>query len=316
MNGHLLSGMQLSGAAALSQVWKKDVILDTDIVGDIDDTWALGMLLNSPELNLKLVSVGTGNPAQRAQVVAKMLQTMGRTDVPIAIGLYSTVNATNPKQLRWAADYDLNAYPGKVYWHGVDAIIEALEASENPTLICIGPLMDIMQVCLRRPDLCAKTDFVAMAGSVYKGYEGKRGADPEWNVRVQIPEAQTVFATKWKSMTITPLDTCGLVRIKGERYQRLKFSNSPLVKMILENYRYWLDKPGQKDENTSSVLFDTVAVYLAYTHDNLEMKTVNIEIDNNGVMQVDTPKGKPVNAAINWIDLDAYEEYLIKRLMK
>ena len=26
------------------------VILDTDIGGDIDDTWALGMLLNCPEL--------------------------------------------------------------------------------------------------------------------------------------------------------------------------------------------------------------------------------------------------------------------------
>ena len=31
------------------------VILDTDIGGDIDDTWALAMLLKSPELDLKLV---------------------------------------------------------------------------------------------------------------------------------------------------------------------------------------------------------------------------------------------------------------------
>ncbi len=31
------------------------VILDTDIGGDIDDTWALGLLLKSPELDLKLV---------------------------------------------------------------------------------------------------------------------------------------------------------------------------------------------------------------------------------------------------------------------
>jgi inosine-uridine nucleoside N-ribohydrolase len=82
----------------------KDVILDTDIVGDIDDTWALGMIVNSPELNLKLVSTATGNPLLRAKCVAKMLTRLGRTDVPIAIGLYSTVNATNFKQLGWAAD--------------------------------------------------------------------------------------------------------------------------------------------------------------------------------------------------------------------
>ena len=34
---------------------KIPVILDTDIGGDIDDTWALAMLLKSPELDLKLV---------------------------------------------------------------------------------------------------------------------------------------------------------------------------------------------------------------------------------------------------------------------
>ena len=89
-----------------------------------------------------------------------------------------------------------------------------------------------------------------------------------------------------------------------------------VAKMIVENYRHWLGKPNQTDETESSVLFDTVAVYLAYTHDNLVMKTVNIEIDDGGVMRLDTPKGKPVQAAIDWVDLGAYEEYLVKRLTK
>lgn len=31
------------------------VILDTDIGGDIDDTWALVMTLKSPELDVKLI---------------------------------------------------------------------------------------------------------------------------------------------------------------------------------------------------------------------------------------------------------------------
>lgn len=33
---------------------KIPVILDTDIGGDIDDTWALVMILNSPELDLNV----------------------------------------------------------------------------------------------------------------------------------------------------------------------------------------------------------------------------------------------------------------------
>jgi hypothetical protein len=46
-------------AAALltrSVTAKTPVILDTDIGDDIDDTWALAMLLKSPELDLKFVT--------------------------------------------------------------------------------------------------------------------------------------------------------------------------------------------------------------------------------------------------------------------
>ena len=37
------------------------VVLDTDIGGDIDDTWALAMLLGCPELDLRLVVSATGD---------------------------------------------------------------------------------------------------------------------------------------------------------------------------------------------------------------------------------------------------------------
>ena len=59
---------------------KKPVILDTDIGIDIDDTWALAMLLNSPELDLRLVSVATGDAAYRARLAAKFLDRAGRAE--------------------------------------------------------------------------------------------------------------------------------------------------------------------------------------------------------------------------------------------
>ena len=42
------------------------VILDTDIGDDIDDTWALALLLKSPELDLKLVVGDYGEAQYRA----------------------------------------------------------------------------------------------------------------------------------------------------------------------------------------------------------------------------------------------------------
>ena len=54
------------------------LILDTDIGDDIDDTWALGFLLKSPELDLKLVVGDYGRPNYRARLLAKFLQNVGR----------------------------------------------------------------------------------------------------------------------------------------------------------------------------------------------------------------------------------------------
>ena len=57
---------------------KIPVILDTDIGDDIDDTWALVMLLKSPELDLKLVVTDFGKAPYRAKIAARILETAGR----------------------------------------------------------------------------------------------------------------------------------------------------------------------------------------------------------------------------------------------
>ena len=55
----------------LAKAGKKiPVVFETDIGGDIDDTWALGMLLKSPELDVKLVTSDSGNDVYRAKILA------------------------------------------------------------------------------------------------------------------------------------------------------------------------------------------------------------------------------------------------------
>ena len=62
---------------------KISVILDTDIGGDIDDIWALVLLLKSPELDLRLVTTATGDTHYRAKVVVRLLEIAGRGDSPL-----------------------------------------------------------------------------------------------------------------------------------------------------------------------------------------------------------------------------------------
>jgi len=67
-------------------VIKIPVILDTDIGLDIDDIWALGLLLSCPELDVRLITTTSGNTIIKAKLVAKFLEIADRTDIPIGIG--------------------------------------------------------------------------------------------------------------------------------------------------------------------------------------------------------------------------------------
>ena len=96
---------------------KIPVIYDSDIGDDIDDTWAISLLLRSPELDLKLVVGDQGKNQYRAKLFAKILERAGRTDVPIGIGK-DLDNGQSGNQSKWLGDYDLKTYPGKVYQDG------------------------------------------------------------------------------------------------------------------------------------------------------------------------------------------------------
>ena len=99
-------------------------ILDTDIGHDVDDVWALAFLLRCPELDVKLITTSTGDTVYRAELVAKMLQLMNRTDIPIGIGIPLDDNPHTHDV--WLDDFDLGAYSGRVIQDGVGAICDTI----------------------------------------------------------------------------------------------------------------------------------------------------------------------------------------------
>lgn len=293
------------------------IILDTDIGTDIDDTWALAMLLNCPELDLRLVTTVGGDTTYRAHLAAKFLQTADRTDIPIGIGLGDGDGSHN-YQAAWLAGFDTSAYPGTIHADGVGAMLEVIAAADAPvTILSIGVATNVARALEFEPGIAQKCRFVGMHGSIYTGYGGKPGAEPEANVCYDIPAFRQVLAAPWQEVVITPLDTCGLVTLDGERYQRVYHSEKPTLKALIENYRVWAKHVTWMDvddfETRSSTLFDTVAVYLAYATDLLEMEPVRLRVTDDG-LTVPDPAGDPVLAALRWRDLDGFRHHLVARL--
>ena len=294
---------------------KIPVILDTDIGDDIDDTWALTMMLKSPELDVKMVLGDYKKPIYRSKILAKMLEVAGRTDIPVGIGVG---DGDSGGQSEWVKDYNLSSYPGKIYEDGIGAMIDTIMNSPKPiTLICIGPLPNIATALEREPGITKNARFVGMHGSVRMGYNGGKEISPEWNVKAMPEACRKVFTSNW-NVTVTPLDTCGLVHLKGDKYRKVYECQEPLTKALIENYGVWCkahkNLPSDMAQTKSTTLFDTVAVYLAFSEELAKMEELGIGVTDDGYTVIDQ-NAKKIRCAMEWKDLSAYEDFLVERLI-
>jgi inosine-uridine nucleoside N-ribohydrolase len=322
------------------------VVLDTDIGGDIDDTWALAMLLRCPELDLRLVTTVTGDTTYRARLAAGILSAAGRDDIPVGIGAASTFPDGVPAQpqRRFADEVDLDGYRGTVHADGIAALIDCVMSSAEPvTIIAIGPMTNIGAALALEPAIAENARLVGMlgsvrgVGSVLQGHPDMGGGPvPEYNVQADVSACRAAFEAPWES-TITPLDTCAEIVLRGERYQRVRAADSRLSKALLRNYQVWyetllaastqfLDGFSFIDryfgdavadvpywQRGSSVLFDTVAVYLAYDESLLNIERLPIALDDDGLMHI-TPGAPELRVATSWRDRDKFENHLVDRL--
>ena len=303
---------------------KIPVILDTDIGGDIDDTWGLALLLSRPELDLKLITISSTSPRFSAKVAAKFCECVNRGDVPIGIGFRSLTNSGRSEdkikkhQRDWVEDYDIAAYPGKISYDAVGEMIETIRKSDSPvTLIAIGPASNLAEAINRAPDIADKVRVKALFGSIYKGYDGPPCA--EYNVWADIPAAKR-FMEGFDDITLSPLDTCFDIPNSKEQFARLleAENKNPLVKALVENCRVWCKNhprwEGKPCDNWDYIC-DTVAVYLAYSEELVNIETLPVSVNKEGKTPIDRENGKNVRIALSWKDNNKFVEHVIRSLL-
>ena len=297
------------------------IILVTDIGTDIDDTWALAMILRSPELDLRMVLTDSGDTRYRATVAAKFLEAAGRSAVPVGIGFnQGTMPESDKNQAPWVAGYDLAKYPGKIHTDGIAAMIELIRSSAEPlTVVAIGPVPSLARAVQQAPDIAARCRLVGMFGSFDKGY-GDGPPSAEANVKVDPAALRQVLAAPWRDILLTPLDTCGLVQLTGANYHAIWCAtDDPTLRALIESYCVFAPRVTWMKcdffATRSTTLFECVAVYLAYAEDLVETATVQFEVTDDGFTRRSTHGTLKARVALRWKNLPAFEDQLAKRLL-
>jgi len=298
------------------------VILDTDLGTDIDDTWALAQLLRCPELDPKLILMASGDMTFRGTVTARFLEAAARTDIPVGFGAGGHLMQPQYRnQEPWIKGYDLAQYPGEVVEDGIGRMIRIIEESTVPvTIIAIAPAINIAAALVRAPHIAARCRLVGMFGSFDIGYSGTLPASAETNVRLAPADLRTVMAAPWQDMLLTPLDTCNFAVLDGDNYRRIWSATAdPVLRAVIENYCIFAPRVDWMHCDyfalLSTVLFDCVAVYLAYAEDLVETETVRFHITDDGFTVRDQEGPFSARLALRWKNLAAFHDDLTARLL-
>lgn len=285
----LVSTVCLSLPAAAQQGRQK-VLLDTDIGTDIDDAWAVGYALKSPSFELLGVTVTDADTPARARIACKLLERLGRTDVPVAVGRQTS--AVPPQrvdyQFTWAEDFQTYK---PVTTPAVEFLADTIRRNPGEvTLIAVGPLQNIGDLVRLHPDVVPLVKrVVLMSGSV--GANAWSAAPvAEWNVKLAIPEAQAVYAARWP-LTIVPLDSTTYVQLQDRERETLRKAGTPLVRALEALLRLWADNPGSR-----MTLHDQLAVAEAQHPGRFfgRCDPVPLRVDDEGYTRVDANKGRRV----------------------
>ena len=282
------------------------IILDTDIGDDIDDAFALGLALNSPEIQLVGVTTAWGDTALRARLVNRLLQETKNGGIPVAEGI-ATKSATPFSQARWAA-------AGPAPREHVDAVDFLLrEIRENPgeiTLVAIAPLTNIGAAIDRDPATFRKLKrVVLMGGSIRRGYDDPDGRpvstpSAEYNIVSDVSAAQKLFASG-VPIFMMPLDSTQL-RLDEVKRAALFTEGTPLTDALTLLYHQW----GRE----TPTLFDVMAVAYVVDPGLCPGTAMHVDVDKDGYTS--DGAGAPNVKACLASDSGQFFRFLMPRLLR
>ena len=283
---------------------KMKILLDTDIGDDVDDAFALGLALQSPEIEIVGVMTAWGDTALRARMVRRLLQENGRAKIPVAAGI-TTKSQSNFSQAKWAEQG-----PEGTRVDGVEFLLNEIRRHPGEiTLVAIGPLTNVGAAIEREPETFRKVKrVVLMGGSVRKGYgdlgyEPDRGPEAEYNIKSDIGAAQKLF-TSGVPIFMMPLDSTQL-KLDEVKREVLFGKKTVLTEELSELTREWGGR--------TPTLFDAMAVAYVIKPELCPVTKLRIEVDKDGFTR--EVKGEPNVSVCLESDSEKFFRFLLPRLM-
>ncbi len=259
---------------------KRKIIIDQDAAGPAGtDQQSILLLIQSPQTEVLGITVVTGDQWLNDEVAhtLRMLELIGRTDIPVVPGAEFPLVRRQPETEQWEQQYGSVAWLGAWtprFYHPPQKLGDMPEgkpttkpADEDaahflirmvhkyPNQVTIyggGPMTNLALAISIDPEFAALAkELVFMGASLNPRTDDPEFANApthEFNIWFDPEAAHIVYNAPWKKIVCTPVDISVKTRLTADLINRIKGSNSPSAQYIAKytrlrgNYNYLWDE--------------------------------------------------------------------------
>jgi inosine-uridine nucleoside N-ribohydrolase len=326
------------------------LIIDADpgtgVAGsDVDDGLAIGLALNSPEIELLAVTVVAGNVPveQGVQAALELLETAGASHIPVHRGADRPL-LQDPRAWRRLLDIRREDPTAQVLWRDAPpaattlvpdpqpaarALVELVDAHPGEiTVLAIGPLTNVATAILLDPEWQYKVGRVVWMGGAFELPDVLQELNAAYD-----PEATHLVMTSDAPLLVIPLDVTLRTYMHIDEVARLEAAATPLARYLGRSVRPWVtwlaarfgrDGCPLHDPLAMAAILDPGVVETRLRAADIELtgrltrgRTVAWDATNDELMQVvvPVPEERPVEIATS-VDNDRFMPLLLERLTR
>ena len=283
----------------------KKVIIDTD--PGTDDAMAILLALNSPELDVKAITVVPGNVPGKLGLenALKLVSLANRCDIPVAGGAQHPLFQKLISGEYWHGKNslgDVEAPPSHCRADprfGPDLIIEMVHAMPHQiTLIPVGPLTNIALAVEKDPSLASLVKEIVIMGGSITG--GNSTSVAEANIYGDPEAAQVVFQAGWK-LTMATLGVGNKTLFTRKHLDQLSRTHGPendFAARVLDHQITFAEKNGWG----GMPMYDPTAVGATIDATLLKTEFWHVDVETRG----EFTRGETVANRQNRVERDVW----------
>ncbi|HEX6505737.1 MAG TPA: nucleoside hydrolase [Terriglobales bacterium] len=310
----------LTASALVSAQPRRKIIINEDCAGPAgSNLQTVAMLIQSPQVEVLGITVVSGDQWRDEEVAhtLRLLEIMGRTDIPVVPGaVFPLVRRRDETQL-WQQRYGKSAYSGAWddrWWHepfvvpplpegqptakaadddAAHFILRMVHRYPHEVTIYEGGPMTNLAVALTidasLPDLAQGLVFMGGSVSPQTDYaEFVNNPRHEFNFWFDPEAAYTVLRAPWKKIVCTPVDISIKTTLGGGLVKQIEASGTPLARYIAKYHQEGVGVNFMWDELAGAAWMDPTIITKSETR----------------YMSVDIDHGAGYGNTLTWTDSD------------